>query len=263
LLSNGHFGNEAANFGSPEHEKQLIRMRLLIVEDDNRTARHLVRGLSESGHVVDLVLDGEQGLALASEGIYDALIVDRRLPVLDGLALVRRFREHDPDTPVLMLSAVASTADRVEGMRLGCDDYLAKPYVFAELLARLEALGRRANRARSAALLHVADLVVDRQARRASRDGRGINLQHREFLILEYLVQHAGEVVTRSMLLEAAWSYDFEPRGNIIDMHVHRLRQKIDHGFAIPLIHTVPGAGYMIRDPADVATTSRAGFGSD
>jgi two-component system OmpR family response regulator len=224
-------------------------MRLLIVEDDDRAARYLVRGLSESGHVVDRAADGETGLALASEGIYDALVVDRRLPILDGLTLVRRLREQDSITPVLMLSAIASTADRVEGMQAGCDDYLAKPYAFAEVLARLEALARRADRARRSTVLRVGDLELDTQARRASRDGREIRLQNREFLLLEYLMRHAGQIVTRSMLLEAAWDYEFEPRGNIIDMHVHRLRQKIDHGFAHQLINTVLGAGYTIREP--------------
>jgi two-component system, OmpR family, response regulator len=226
-------------------------MRLLIVEDDARAASHLRRGLLESGHVVDHASDGETGLVMALEGIYDALVVDRRLPELDGLALVRRLREREVAIPVLMLSAIASTADRIEGMRAGCDDYLAKPYAFAEVLARLEALARRADRTRRLTVLRVADLELDTQARRASRAGREIHLQHREFLLLEYLMRHAGQVVTRSMLLEAAWDYEFEPRGNIIDMHVHRLRQKIDHGFACPLIHTALDAGYLIRPPSD------------
>jgi two-component system OmpR family response regulator len=226
-------------------------MRLLIVEDDDRAARYLVRGLSESGHVVDHAADGETGLALASEGIYDALIIDRRLPGLDGLALVRRLRESDTHTSVLMLSAIASTADKVAGMSAGCDDYLAKPYAFSEVLARLEALGRRADRARRLTVLHVADLELDTQARRASRGGQEIRLQYREFLLLEHLMRHAGQIVTRSMLLEAVWNYDFEPRGNIIDMHMHRLRQKVDHGFAIPLIQTIQGAGYMLREASD------------
>jgi two-component system OmpR family response regulator len=226
-------------------------MRLLIVEDDDRAAGYLARGLSESGHVVDRAADGELGLALASEGIYDVLIIDRRLPVLDGLSLIRRLRQHDAMTPILVLSAVGSAADRVEGMRAGCDDYLAKPYAFAEVLARLEALARRTDRARQSAVLRVGDLEIDTLARRARRAGRDIRLQHREFMLLEYLVRHAGQVVTRSMLLETAWNYDFEPRGNIIDMHMHRLRQKIDHGFDQPLIHTVLGAGYRIGDTAD------------
>jgi len=226
-------------------------MRLLIVEDDERVARYLVRGLSESGHVVDRAADGDTGLALANEGIYDALIVDRRLPGLDGLTLVRRLREEDASTPVLMLSAIGAPADRVEGMRAGCDDYLAKPYAFAEVLARLEALGRRADRARRLSVLRVADLELDTMGRRASRGGHEIRLQHREYLLLEFLMRHAGQVVTRSMLLEAVWNYDFDPRGNIIDMHMHRLRQKVDQGFDGPLIHTVLGAGYMIGSPAE------------
>jgi two-component system OmpR family response regulator len=223
-------------------------MRLLIVEDDDRAALYLSRGLSESGHVVDRAADGELGLALASEGIYDALIVDRRLPNLDGLSLIRRLRQHDSMTPVLVLSAIGSAADRVEGMRAGCDDYLVKPYAFAEILARLDALARRADRARRSAVLRVEDLELDTLGRRATRAGKEIRLQHREFLLLEHLVRHAGQVVTRTMLLESGWNYEFEPRGNIIDMHVHRLRQKIDQGFERKLIHTVLGAGYRIGD---------------
>jgi two-component system OmpR family response regulator len=225
-------------------------MRLLLVEDDNRTAAYLIRGLTESGHVVDRAADGETGLALALEGIYTALIVDRRLPVLDGIALVQRLRTAGHETPVLMLSAIAGMRDRVDGMRAGCDDYLAKPYAFAELLARLEALVRRADRARRHAVLVVGDLELDPTGRRAMRAGQEIRLQHRECLLLELLMRHAGHVVTRSMLLETAWDYDFDPRGNIIDMHIHRLRQKIDHGHADKLIQTVRGAGYTIRPPS-------------
>jgi two-component system, OmpR family, response regulator len=151
-----------------------------------------------------------------------------------------------------MLSAIASAADRVAGLRGGCDDYLPKPYAFAEVLARVEGLARRADKARGQAVLQVADLTLDTRARIASRGGHTIDLQHREFLLLEHLMRHAGQVVTRSMLLEAAWDYDFEPRGNIIDMHMHRLRRKIDHAFDHQLIHTIPGAGYMIgeREPS-------------
>jgi two-component system OmpR family response regulator len=173
---------------------------------------------------------------------------------MDGVTLVRRLREHDPRTPVLMLSAVASTVDRVEGMRAGCDDYLAKPYMFAELLARLEALGRRADRSRRLSVLRVGDLELDTVGRTVSRAGRPIRLQRREFLLLEQLVRHAGQVVTRSMLLEATWDYDFEARGNIVDMHIHRLRKKVDEGFSYPLIQTVPGAGYTIREPNGTPT---------
>jgi two-component system, OmpR family, response regulator len=224
-------------------------MRLLVVEDDERGAAYLVHGLAESGHVVDRAAEGETGLALASEGIYDVLVVDRRLPVLDGIALVRRLRAAGHDTPVLMLSAIAGMQDRVDGMQAGCDDYLAKPYAFAELLARVEALVRRVDRARRHAVLVVGDLRFDPAGRRATRGGQEIALQRRECLLLELLMRHAGHVVTRSMLPEAAWDYDFDPKGNIIDRHVYRLRQKIDQGFAAPLIRTVRGAGYMICAP--------------
>jgi two-component system, OmpR family, response regulator len=224
-------------------------VRLLIVEDDDRAGAYLARGLTESGHIVDRAADGELGLALASEGIYDALIVDRRLPILDGLSLIRQFRESGALTPILVLSAIGNSADRVEGMRAGCDDYLAKPYAFSEVLARLEALARRADRARRSRVLRVGDLELDTESRRVCRAGRDIRLQHRDLLLLATLMRHAGQVVTRSMLLETVWNYDFEPRGNIIDMHLYRLRQKVDNGFACSLIHTVPGAGYMIRQP--------------
>jgi len=222
-------------------------MRILIVEDDARGAQFIARGLTESGHVVDTAGDGALGLALAREGIYDVIVTDRKLPGLDGIELVRRLREHDRATPVLMLSAIASLGDRVAGIHAGCDDYLAKPYAFSELLARVEALARRADRSRLQDELRVADLSLDRRTRRASRGGRDLQLQHREYLLLECLMRHAGQVVTRSMLLEAAWDYQFEPRGNVIDMHMHRLRGKVDRDFAQPLIHTVVGAGYMVR----------------
>ena len=230
-------------------------MRLLIVEDDDRAASYLARGLTESGHIVDRAADGEVGLALAREGLHDVLIVDRRLPLIDGLTLIRRLRQQDAHTPILVLSAIGGTADRIEGMRAGCDDYLAKPYAFVEVLARLEALARRTNRLRRLTVLRLGDLRIDTQSRRVTRDGKDIHLQHRELLLLVYLVRHAGQVVTRSMLLETAWNYDFEPRGNIIDMHVSRLRQKIDQGFAYPLIHTVVGAGYMMREPSEARET--------
>ncbi|MGE0419557.1 MAG: response regulator transcription factor [Acetobacteraceae bacterium] len=226
-------------------------MRLLIVEDDDRTAHYLARGLTEAGHVVDHASDGETGLALASEGLYDVLVVDRRLPELDGITLIRRLRQQRIVTPALMLSAVAGTADRVEGMRAGYDDYVAKPYAFSEVLARLEALVRRTDRSLAQRMLRVGDLELDHETRRVLRAGQAITLQHREFILLAFLMRHAGQVVTRSMLLEAAWDYEFEPRGNIIDMHIHRLRQKIDRAFPYPLIHTVLGAGYRIASPGE------------
>jgi two-component system OmpR family response regulator len=222
-------------------------VRILIAEDDDRTAAYLVRGLRELGHVVDRANDGPTGLAMALEAIYDVLVIDRLLPGLNGLEIVRKVREHDQHTPVLMLSALASATDRVAGLRAGCDDYLGKPYSFAELQARLEALGRRAGR-RPTAKLRARDLELDPTGRAAWRGGKRIDLQHREFLLLERLVMLAGQVVTRSMLLEAAWDYDFEPRGNIVDMHIHRLRKKIDTGFTHSLIRTVPGVGYTIDE---------------
>jgi two-component system, OmpR family, response regulator len=223
-------------------------MRILIVEDDARTSRILARGLTESGHIVDTAGDGATGLALAREGIYTVVITDRRLPSLDGLEWVRQLRAERKATPVLMLSAVASAVDRAEGLRAGCDDYLAKPYAFAELLARIEALARRADASRGRDTLCIADLTIDVRARTGMRGGRDLSLQRREFFLLECLVRHAGHVVTRSMLLDAAWSYDFEPRANVIDMHVNRLRNKVDKGFAVALIHTVAGAGYVLKE---------------
>ena len=231
-------------------------MRVLVAEDDSRTADYLVKGLGESGHIVDRVGDGLAALAMALEGIYDALVLDRKLPELDGLTVVRRMRRRGLRTPVLMLSGTATTADRVEGLQAGCDDYLAKPYSVCRVAGaargarpgrRPHAQGHRAAGRRS---------QLDTAGRTVSRGGRAIELQRREFLLLEQLVRHAGEIVTRSMLLEAAWPYDFEPRGNIVDMHIHRLRQKIDDGFPSRLIQTVVGAGYTIRFPAAVAAGS-------
>ncbi|HEX3636659.1 MAG TPA: response regulator transcription factor [Paraburkholderia sp.] len=222
-------------------------MRILLVEDDTRASQFLARGLSESGFIVDTVADGATGLAYAREGIYDVIVTDRLLPALDGIALVQQLRAGGDTTPVLMLSAVGGLNERVEGIRAGCDDYLMKPYAFVEVLARIEALARRADRSRMSERLECADLVLDTRARTATRGGRDLRLQHREFLLLECLARREGQVVTRSMLLEAAWNYDFEPRGNIIDMHVHRLRAKVDRDFPVALIHTVVGAGYVLN----------------
>jgi two-component system, OmpR family, response regulator len=223
-------------------------MRILLIEDDARTRQFLLRGLTESGHIVDAVEDGATGLAHAREPIYDVIVSDRMLPALDGIALVRRLRCEGIGTPLLMLSAAGGLHERVEGIRAGCDDYLAKPYAFAELLARVEGLARRADRSRAGDTLQCADLVLDLRARDASRAERALRLQHREFLLLECLMRHEDQVVTRAMLLEAAWNYDFEPRGNIVDMHIHRLRAKVDRDFATPLIHTVVGAGYRLSE---------------
>ena len=220
-------------------------MRILVVEDDEQTAHYLLRGLSESGHVVDVAHDGTSGLGLALEGIHDALIVDRRLPGLDGIALVQALRARQSRVPVLMLSAQASTRDKVEGLQAGCDDYLAKPYAFAEVLARLDALLR--GREQAGRTLQVGELQLDCATRTAVRQGRSIALQHREALLLEKLMRHSGQVVTRDMLLDSAWDYDFDPNDNVIDKHIHRLRRKLDEGFEHSLIKTIPGAGYSFQ----------------
>ncbi|MFQ6347580.1 response regulator transcription factor [Pseudomonas sp. R11F] len=220
-------------------------MRILVVEDDEQTANYLLRGLSESGHVVDVAVDGTSGLGLALEGIHDVLIVDRRLPGLDGIALVKALRTRQSRVPVLMLSAQSSTRDKVEGLQAGCDDYLSKPYAFAEVLARLDALLR--GREQSGRTLHVGELQLDCATRTAVRQGRSIALQHREALLLEKLMRHSGQVVTRDMLLDSAWDYDFDPNDNVIDKHIHRLRRKLDEGFEYSLIKTIPGAGYSFQ----------------
>ncbi|NLS00343.1 response regulator transcription factor [Rhizobium sp. P38BS-XIX] len=222
-------------------------MRLLLVEDDDRSAAYLKRGLSESGHVVDIAADGELGLALAMELIYDGLVVDRLLPKLDGIELVKRLRDMKVNVPVIMVSALGSSMDRVEGLRAGCDDYLPKPFFFSELLARIEAITKHFIADGHENTLVVGDLSLDIRRRIARRKDRVIDLQFREFLLLQALMRNAGSIVTRSMLLEAAWDYAFDPRGNIVDMHVHRLRKKIDAGEATSMIATVQGAGYIIK----------------
>jgi len=222
-------------------------MHLLVIEDDADTADYLVKGLTESGYVVDRAADGREGLFMALERDYDAMIVDRMLPELDGLSIVQAVRAKEKRTPVLILSALAQVDDRVKGLRVGGDDYLTKPYAFSELLARLEALLRRGRSEESVQRLKVADLEMDLLSRSVRRAGKAIELQPREFKLLEYLMRHAGQVVTRTMLLEGVWDYHFDPQTNVIDVHVSRLRQKIDRGFDHPLLHTVRGAGYSLR----------------
>ena len=222
-------------------------MRVLLIEDDRETAQFLQKALKESGHTADLAEDGEAGLALAEGGGHDVLIVDRMLPKLDGLSLIRSLRSAGSRTPVLILSALGDVDDRVKGLRAGGDDYLTKPYAYTELLARIEALGRRAVPEEQETRYVVGDLVLDRLAHRVTRGGEPIPLQPREYRLLEYLMKHAGQVVTRTMLLENVWDYHFDPQTNVIDVHVSRLRGKIDKGFGAPLLQTVRGAGYMIR----------------
>ena len=226
-------------------------MRILVVEDDQEAAAYLVKALREAGHVADHAPDGLEGYALAREGNYDVLIVDRMLPKLDGLSVIRSLREQEVDTPALILSALGQVDDRVKGLRAGGDDYLPKPYAFSELLARIEVLSRRRSvPAGEPTSYRVADLELDRLSHRVTRGGREIVLQPREFRLLEYLMRHAGQVVTRTMLLENVWDYHFDPQTNVIDVHVSRLRSKIDKGHERPLIQTIRGAGYMVRDGA-------------
>ena len=225
-------------------------MRLLVVEDDREAAEYLKKALREAGHVTEIAADGETGLALALDGDFDVLVVDRMLPKLDGLSLVAELREKGRATPVLILSALGQVDDRVTGLRAGGDDYLSKPYSFSELLARIEALARRGAPQAADTVYRVADLELDRLAHSVTRAGKELPLQPREFRLLEYLMRHAGQVVTRTMLLENVWDYHFDPQTNVIDVHVSRLRSKIDKGFDKALLHTIRGAGYMIRDGA-------------
>lgn len=224
-------------------------MRLLIVEDDAEAAAYLTKAFREVGHVADHAADGLEGYAMAEGGGYDVLVIDRMLPRLDGLSLIRSLREQKDDTPALILSALAQVDDRVKGLRAGGDDYLPKPYAFSELLARVEVLARRRGAPASEPTTYrVGELVLDRLAHRVTREGQEIVLQPREFRLLEYLMKHAGQVVTRTMLLENVWDYHFDPQTNVIDVHVSRLRAKVDKGFELPMIHTIRGAGYMVRD---------------
>lgn len=223
-------------------------MRVLVIEDDRETAQFLQKSLKENGHAADVAGDGEEGFAMASEGSYDVLIVDRMLPRLDGLSVIKTLRSDGVRTPALILSALGEVDDRVKGLRAGGDDYLTKPYAYSELLARIEALGRRTVPEEQQTRYAVADLVLDRLSHRVTRAGENILLQPREYRLLEYLMLHAGQVVTRTMLLEHVWDYHFDPQTNVIDVHISRLRAKIDKNFDKPLLHTVRGAGYTIRD---------------
>jgi two-component system OmpR family response regulator len=225
-------------------------MRILIIEDDNEAAAYLCKALREAGHIADHAADGDSGAAMALEGGYDILVVDRMLPKRDGLSIIEELRQRGDGTPALILSALGQVDDRVTGLRAGGDDYLAKPYAFSELLARVEALARRRRPGEAETVYRVGDLELDRLGHTVARAGQAVPLQPREFRLLEYLMKHAGQVVTRTMLLENVWDYHFDPQTNVIDVHISRLRGKIDKGFGEPLLHTVRGAGYMIRDTA-------------
>jgi len=224
-------------------------MNILLIEDDKESANYIAKGLRESGHVVDYVTDGEKGLEMALAGQFDVLVVDRMLPLRDGLSVVSALRAQDVQVPVLFLSALGEVGDRVDGLKAGGDDYLPKPFAFTELLARVEALSKRNANGASVTNLTLADLKIDLLSRRVTRHGKDIVLQPREFKLLEYLLRHAGQVVTRTMLLEQVWEYHFDPQTNIIDVHISRLRSKLDKEFDPPLLHTIRGAGYSLRVP--------------
>jgi len=227
--------------------------KILIVEDDAAAAAYLAKGLVEAGFAVETARDGRDGLFLASEGIFDAMVVDRMLPGLDGLAMIAATRAAGIRAPALVLSALGTVDDRVEGLHAGADDYLVKPFSFAELLARIEALLRREERAAAAepvARLTVGDLEIDLLGRTVTRQGRTIPLGTREFNLLEYLARNAGQVVTRTMMIEKIWNYHFDPGSNVVDVHMSRLRRKIEEGFATPILHTVRGAGYKLSPEA-------------
>jgi len=223
-------------------------MRVLIVEDDRTAADFLAKALGEAGYQTEIASDGETGFELASSGAFGVLIIDRMLPKLDGLSIVERLRARRDRTPVLILSALGAVDDRVKGLRSGGDDYLAKPYSLVELVARVEALTRRGPSEGAVTTYSVGDLVLDRLSHKVTRGGETILLQPREYRLLEYLMRHAGQVVTRTMLLENVWDYHFDPQTNVIDVHISRLRGKIDKGQDKPLLETVRGAGYMIRN---------------
>jgi two-component system, OmpR family, response regulator len=233
--------------GTIENGRTIEHMRILVIEDDRDAATWLMKGLRESGHVVDLAANGEDGLAMAMESIHDMLVVDRMLPKMDGLTIIRTLRAKGITTPALILSALSDVDERVKGLRAGGDDYLAKPYAFSELLARIEGLRRRNSNEPPETKLKAGDLELDLLTRQVTRGGQVIPLQPREFKLLEYLMRNEGHIVTRTMLLENVWDYHFDPQTNVIDVHISRLRAKIEKGFATSILQTVRGAGYMIR----------------
>jgi two-component system OmpR family response regulator len=222
-------------------------MKVLVIEDDKETGAYISRSLQEHGHVVDLAPNGRDGLFLAAREPYDIMIVDRMLPALDGLSVVKSIRAAGVKTPVLFLTTMSGVGDRVEGLEAGGDDYLVKPFAFAELLARVNALARRPPVTEVQTVIRVADLEMDLLSRKVRRAGQDIELQPREFLLLEYLMRNAGRVVTRTMLLENVWDFHFDPKTNIVETHISRLRSKVDRGFGSELIETVRGSGYLLR----------------
>ena len=221
--------------------------KLLLVEDDKVTSAYICKGLTEAGFLIDVAENGRDGFFLASDRSYDAIVLDRMIPTMDGMTVLRALRASNIETPVIILSALGSPEDRVSGLNAGSDDYLTKPFAFAELLARLQLLLRK--RGQNGAVvteLRCGDLEIDLLSRRVRRNAKTVDLQPREFRLLEYLMRHADQVVTRTMLLEGVWDYHFDPGTNVIDVHISRLRRKLDDGFAYPLLHTVRGAGYRL-----------------
>ena len=222
-------------------------MRVLVIEDDSKIASFVVNGLKQNGFAVDHAADGEKGLALAGAVTYDAAVLDIMLPKLDGLSLLRQLRQDKIHMPVLILSAKASVDDRVKGLQAGGDDYLTKPFAFSELLARVQALIRRASHTTEPTKLSAGDLTMDLLTREVARSGQKIELQAREFALLELLLRHPGRVVTKTMILEHLWDYSFDPQTNVVDVLVHRLRAKVDKDFSAKLIHTIRGVGYVVK----------------
>lgn len=227
-----------------------LRLRLLVIEDDKQVLSYIAKGMKEAGHNVDTADNGKDGLFLATTENYDAMVIDRMLPEMDGLTIIKTIRGAGNSTPALILSALGEVDDRVEGLRSGGDDYLVKPFAFSELLIRLEIISRRQNNPANTqeTILHVADLELDLLSRKVTRDGNELDLKARELQLLEYLLRHKGQVVTRTMLLEHVWDYDFDPQTNIIDVHISRLRGKLDKGYETQLVKTIRGAGYIIED---------------
>jgi len=225
-------------------------MRILLIEDDLSVADFIIKGLSECNHVVDHLADGKEGLFFATTGSFDVMIIDRMLPNIEGLTIIRTLRASNIKTPVIILSAMADVEQRVEGLQCGADDYLVKPFAFSELLARIEILGKRNNNSGhpQETQLHLADLKIDLLTHKVSRDNKDINLLATEYRLLEYLMQHAGQIVSRIMLFEHVWDYNFDPQTNVIDVHMSRLRKKVDKPFGKALIHTIRGAGYVIKN---------------
>ncbi len=224
-------------------------MKILIIEDDTQVASYISKGMLEAGHTVDMADNGKDGLFLATTELYDVMIIDRMLPELDGLTIIQTLRGSQNQTPALILSALGEVDDRIKGLKSGGDDYMVKPFSFAELLARVEILGRRnTNQASKETILKIQDLEFNLLSRQVTRQGKIIELQSKEFQLLNYMITHKGQVVTRTMLLEHVWNYHFDPQTNVIDVHISRLRNKIDKGFETQIIKTVRGAGYIIED---------------